>query len=306
MDCIRFDNVSRRFGETIATDCLSFSVTPGEIYGILGPNGSGKTTAISQIMGLLAPDSGEIEVLGLDPARAWREVRRRIGLVPQETALYPELSARMNLEFHASLYLRSMRGVSRRIAEILDLVDLSARAGDLVRTYSGGMKRRLAIGRALMHEPEILVLDEPTLGVDVQGTNTIWEYIRSLASAGKTILLTTNVMSEADYLCDRLLIIDHGRRVVSGSPDELKTELGEREIVMALEEEVDPASLEAIVGGSFNRRGLTVTVAAEHGKDDLVALMARLPTDFPLSSIEMKKPRLDDVFLHHTGRSLRE
>ena len=306
MECIRCDHVFKRFGDTVASEDLTFSVSTGEVYGILGPNGAGKTTVIRQIMGLLAPDSGAIEVLGLKPTKQWKQVRRRIGLVPQETALYPELSARMNLEFYAALYLASMRGARSRIAEVLELVDLESRAGDLVRTFSGGMKRRLAIGRALLHDPEILVLDEPTLGVDVQGTNKIWDYIRSLAASGKTILLSTNVMSEADYLCDRLLIIDHGRRVVSGSPDELKTALGEREIVMTLDEELDRATLEEVIAVPFDQRGTVVTVSAANGRDDLVAIFDRLPPSFPLSSIEMKKPRLDDVFLHHTGRSLRE
>jgi ABC-2 type transport system ATP-binding protein len=306
MDCIHFTNVTKRFGDTVATDNLSFSVRTGEIYGILGPNGAGKTTVIRQIMGLTAPDAGSIDVLGLEPQKQWKQMRSLVGLVPQETGVYPELSARVNLQFHASLYLPSMRNVRRRIDEVLELVDLAGRANEPVRTYSGGMKRRLAIGRSLLHEPQILILDEPTLGVDVQGTHTIWDYIRDLARAGTTILLTTNVMSEADYLCDRLLIIDLGRRVVAGTPDELKTALGEREIVIELEEMLKDEELKRFLPRGFTRRGSTVTVTAARGRGDLVALMEQLPESLPISSIEMKKPKLDDVFLHHTGRSLRE
>lgn len=233
-------------------------------------------------------------------------MRRLVGLVPQETALYPELSARMNLEFQAALYLDAMKGVDKRIQEMLELVDLSARADEPVKRYSGGMKRRLAVGRALLHDPEVLVLDEPTLGVDVQGTHKIWDYIKGLADTGKTILLATNDMSEADQLCDRVLIIDYGKPIALGSPEELKRTLGQREIVISLEKEPERTVLESLIPGEFELRGATVTIKALHGEEDLITIIRNLPDSIPMAGIEMKKPRLDDVFLYYTGRSLRD
>jgi ABC-2 type transport system ATP-binding protein len=221
MGIIEFHKVVKNYGEHRANDNLSFSVHPGIVFGIVGPNGSGKTTAINQIIGLLKPTEGKVIVKGFDPVKEYREVRKIIGLVPQETALYPELNALDNLRFFAALFMQK-GNINKIISGIIDLVDLTHRAKDPVKSYSGGMKRRLAIGRALLHDPDIILLDEPTLGVDVQGSHKIWEYIRTLAGENKTILVTTNVMSEADTLCDELLIIDRGKSVIEGSPEELK------------------------------------------------------------------------------------
>ena len=221
MNTIQFEQVHKTYGHIKANDGLSFAVNPGFVFGILGPNGSGKTTAINLIIGLIKPSAGKIKVKGFDPIKNFKQVRKIIGLVPQETALYPELSAVENLRFYAALFMVKGK-VREKISQVLDLVDLTHRKKDPVKTYSGGMKRRLAIGRALLHDPGIILLDEPTLGVDVQGSHKIWEYIRRLASENKTILVTTNVMSEADYLCDEVLIIDHGKKIVQGTPDELK------------------------------------------------------------------------------------
>ncbi len=203
-------------------------------------------------MGILSPDSGFISIAELDPLRDWRKIRSFIGFVPQETSLYPELTGFQNLEFHCAMYLNTMKGFKDKVNTILKLVDLHHRSREKVRTYSGGMKRRLAIGRALLHDPEIIILDEPTLGVDVQGSHKIWEYIKGLAEKGKTVIVTTNVMSEADFLCDNLLIIDNGTNIAMGTVDELKSSIGKKEIIIR------------------------------------------------------KKPSLDDVFLHYTGRNLRD
>ncbi len=252
METILFKDVVKKYKSIIANDKLSFSIDKGEIFGLLGPNGSGKTTAIKLLTGLLYPDSGEIKILGMDPNKNWKSLRYSFGLVPQETSLYPELNAIQNLQFAASLYMKNLRKIKGTIDNILDLVDLKKRAKDKIETYSGGMKRRLSIGRALLHDPEIMLLDEPTLGVDVQGSHRIWDYIKKFAKSGKTVLITTNVMSEADYLCSKLLIIDHGKNIALGTPDELKDSLGLKEITVS------------------------------------------------------KKPSLNDVFLHYTGRSLRD
>jgi ABC-2 type transport system ATP-binding protein len=301
--------VSRRFGELTAVDDLSFQVQRGELFGLLGPNGAGKTTTIQLITGLLRRDSGEIRVLAYDPEREPRQVRRRIGVVPQETNLYADLSATDNLWHHAALYCEDLSGVKERIGELLRLVNLWERRTDPVRTYSGGMKRRLALARALLHEPEIILFDEPTTGVDVQGKHAIWEHIKQQQVTGKTFILSTNDMAEADVLCDRLVIIDHGRAIALDTPENLKAGLG-RDIVTlrttpAIE---DPEALFAEFHvQAISRPGpdqLRFEVAdAESIVGELVSLVT---SEHRLEAMRIARPTLDDVFLHHTGRALRE
>lgn len=223
---VEFDNVTKVLGDQPRVNGLSWQVPAGRICGLLGPNGAGKSTVINMTTGLLSATSGGVRVAGFDPVRQAVAVRRLIGLVPQADSVYPELTARENLHFHGALYMTDMKSVASRIDEILALVELSDRADDRVKTYSGGMRRRLCIGRALMHHPQILLLDEPTLGVDVQGTYRIWDYVKALSGQGITVVLTTNVMAEADYLCDDVIILDHGRRITQGSPAELKAAAG--------------------------------------------------------------------------------
>lgn len=220
-------DVDKTLGKVKRIDCINMETEPGKIYGLIGPNGAGKTTLFNLITGLYKPDNGTIRVVGLDPVRDYKETRRQIGLLPQSTALYPELSARENLHFHAALYLPKMqKNIAKRIDEILALVDLSERADEPVKNYSGGMSRRLGIGRALLNDPQILLLDEPTLGVDVQSTHRIYEYIRNLKDNNKTIIVATNIMAEADALCDEVIIIDRGKKICEGAPAKLKSELG--------------------------------------------------------------------------------
>lgn len=219
---IEVSGLIKRFGKYTAVNELGFSVSAGEIFGLLGPNGSGKTTTINMISGLSVPTGGSVSVLGLDPRKQSSAVRRKLGVVPQETALYEELSARRNLAFHADLF--GMRGARRRqrIEQMLELAQLGDRANSRVETFSGGMKRRLAIARALLHDPSVIYLDEPTLGVDVQSRHVIWDYIRQMRAEGRTVLITTNYLEESDQLCDRIAVIDHGRLVGLDSPDGLK------------------------------------------------------------------------------------
>ncbi len=223
---VQFDHVTRILDGEPRVDDFSWRVPPGRIYGLLGPNGAGKSTVVNMITGLLPASSGTIRVGGFDPVAQAVKVRSLIGLVPQHNALYPDLSARENLRFHGALFMRNMRDVPARVEGILELVELTDRANDRVKIYSGGMQRRLSIGRALMHHPQILLLDEPTLGVDVQGTYRIWDYIKQLREDGITVVVTTNQMDEADYLCDDIVILDHGRLIVQGSPAELKQQAG--------------------------------------------------------------------------------
>jgi ABC-2 type transport system ATP-binding protein len=209
-----------------AVDHLSLIVQQGEIFGLLGPNGSGKTTTINMISGLSVPTSGEVRVMGYDVRHQARQVRRLLGSIPQETALYEELTAWDNMDFHADLFGVPRQEKKERIVRLLELVQLLDRKASRVSTFSGGMKRRLAIARALLHDPLLVYLDEPTLGVDVQARRAIWDYCLSLRDQGKTVLITANYLEEAQTLCERLAIIDHGKLITVDTPDHLKQTYG--------------------------------------------------------------------------------
>ena len=210
---LQVSGLRKVFGTHVAVDAVSFSVEPGTLVGLLGPNGAGKTTTVGMIAGLLQPDAGEVRVDGQPLTRDTDPVKRRIGLVPQDLALYDELSALANLHFFGALYGLSGAALSRAIDEALSLVDLRDRARDLVRTYSGGMKRRLNLAASLLHDPDILLLDEPTVGVDPQSRHAIFTNLETLKGRGKALLYTTHYMEEVERLADRVVIIDHGQVV---------------------------------------------------------------------------------------------
>ena len=304
---LTLDKVTKVLGKVNRIDELTFSCTSGQVYGLLGPNGAGKTTLMSLITGLYRPTSGTVRLLGLDPDKDAKKVRRLIGLVPQETSLYPELSAVENLRFHAALYLKDVRHSASRISEVLELVDLTDRAKEPVGNFSGGMKRRLAIGRALLADPRILLLDEPTLGVDVQGTHRIWDYIKRFKDEGRTVLISTNVMAEADMLSDKILLLDHGKMVRFDSPSNLKAEI--EDTVVRLTPTVgwkpDTDLLDSILGHYRMDDGVIV-VDAPQGEADLSRILNRVDGVLELSGVELHRPTLDDVFLALTGRTLRD
>jgi ABC-2 type transport system ATP-binding protein len=216
--------VTCTFGQVRALDRLSLVVQTGTVVGIVGPNGAGKTTLIDVICGLVRPSQGAARVLGQDMAGGASSLRARIGVLPQETALYDEVTARQNLLFAAALY--GVPNAEARIAEVLGLVGLTARANDVVRGFSGGMQRRLAIARALLHNPPLLILDEPTVGVDVEARHQIWAHIRSLRAGGRTVILTTNYLDEAEALCDRVVILRAGKVVADDTPAALGARTG--------------------------------------------------------------------------------
>jgi ABC-type multidrug transport system ATPase subunit len=221
---IEVAGVDCSFGHVRALDGLSLRVLQGTVVGIVGPNGAGKTTLIDVICGLIRPDRGTVRVLGQDVAVNASAVRARIGVLPQETALYDEVTPLQNLRFAAALY-----GIPRpdaRITEVLELVGLNARRKDIVRGFSGGMKRRLAIARALLHDPQLLILDEPTVGVDVEARHQIWAHVRSLRAAGRTFVLTTNYLDEAEALCDRVAILRAGKLIAEDTPAALEARTG--------------------------------------------------------------------------------
>jgi ABC-2 type transport system ATP-binding protein len=214
---LQVNSLTKRYGERMAVDAISFSVAQGETVGLLGPNGAGKTTAIAMISGISKPDGGEVTLGGVRLAQDANALKRRVGLVPQDLALYEELSAWANLQLFGGLYGLGAAELQPRAKAALALVGLADRSADCVKTFSGGMKRRLNIAGALLHEPDLILLDEPTVGVDPQSRNAIFENLEELKRRGKTLLYTTHYMEEAERLCDRILILDHGRILASDS-----------------------------------------------------------------------------------------
>ncbi len=308
-EAIVLKNVTRRFDHFVAVDGLSFTVQQGEIFGLLGPNGAGKTTTINMITGLLQRHSGEIHVLGFDPQTDARSVRERIGLVPQETNLYADLNTLDNLWHHAALYCRDLKTVKQRIEQLLQLMDLWERRKDRVGTFSGGMKRRLALARALLHDPDVIFFDEPTLGVDVQGRHALWEHIKTQCEQGKTFVVSTNDMTEADVLCDRLAIIDKGHVITLDSPENLKKALGRDIVTLCTTPPIeDPPALFAGLGVHGVVRTSVDHLRLEVRDAETIAgeLVTRITANHRLESIRIARPTLDDVFLSYTGRALRE
>jgi len=308
-NAIDVNSVTRRFGEITAVDELSFVVAPGEIFGLLGPNGAGKTTTIHLLTGMLAKDEGTIRILGLDPHREPRQVHKIIGYVPQETNVYLDLSAVDNLWHHAALYCDDLSCVEEDISELLSLMNLWDRRKDPIRTYSGGMKRRLALARTLLHDPEVIFFDEPTLGVDVQGKHVIWEHIKVQQEKGKTFIVSTNDMMEADNLCNRLVIIDHGKAITLDTPENLKAELARDIVILHTSPAIkDPEEI---------FRGLNIQ-AVKHPEPGAIRfeiknaetlveqIISRVADDYQLESMRIARPSLDDVFLQYTGRALRD
>ncbi|WP_077706550.1 ABC transporter ATP-binding protein [Virgibacillus dokdonensis] len=294
-------------GTFYALKDLNLNINKGKVFCLLGPNGSGKTTTINLINGLNRPTAGNVKVLGLDPIKDMKKVRRLISVVPQETALYNDLSARENLLFHAQYYGLEKSKWHKYSDEVLDLVGLTKRQYDRVGTYSGGMQRRLSLARALITEPEIILLDEPTLGVDVQSRNSIWNHIREFVSEGKTVLLTTNNMEEAEYLADEIMIIDHGEEVVHGTPQSLKEKIHQNLLVFRFDSGQSAQTayeyLHAYYETKVDQMTVQVTIP---DKDSHFDIMKRVePLSDVMGSFEMREPTLNDVFLHFTGRQLR-
>jgi ABC-2 type transport system ATP-binding protein len=305
------EGITKRYGEVTALDDVSVTIEEGELFGLLGPNGAGKSTLIHILSTLLQPTSGRASVAGHDVLGDRDGVRSSIGVVFQEPALDEELTARENLSFHGVMYGMSKAAREERIAEVLDLVELTDRADDLVETYSGGMKRRLEIARGLVHRPEVLFLDEPTLGLDAQTRRHIWEYIERLNDeTGVTVILTTHYMEEADVLCDRIGVIDDGKLVELGTPDGLKAGIGGDLVTVtvagnraAFRTLLDGYDWVLAVEGTDGEFRLTVDDGSE-----------RVPTLFrdtagsqcEITSVTMREPSLEDVFLELTGHGIRE
>ena len=305
---IEMVELCKDFGKFRAVDHLTLTVQQGEIFGLLGPNGSGKTTTINMVSGLSVPTGGEVSVMGYDVRRDARRIRQILGSVPQETALYEELSASTNLDFHADLFGVPRREKKERIIRMLKLVQLLDRKDSRVGTFSGGMKRRLALGRALLHDPQLIYLDEPTLGVDVQSRRAIWDYIISLREQGKTVLITTNYLEEAQALCDRLAIIDHGKLIAVDTPVHLKQTYGGSVVELETVQPSDAvAQLRALAGvKDVVQDGSRLTITTQDNSNVVPQIINVISHQGEIHSIAVREPNLDEVFLRLTGTALRD
>jgi len=301
-------DLTKVFGQYTAVDHLSLTVPQGQIFGLLGPNGSGKTTTINMLSGLSVPTSGQVRVLGYDVRHQTRQVRQLLGAVPQETALYEELSAWANMDFHAELFGLPARDKKQRITAMLELVQLLDRKDAAVNTFSGGMKRRLALGRALLHDPKLVYLDEPTLGVDVQGRRVIWDYILGLRDQGKTVLITTNVLEEAEALCERIAIIDHGKLIAVDTPEHLKLTYGGRVVELETEHPLAATdALRALPGvTSVDQDGAHLTIRTSGAEHVVSQVVNQVSQSGDLRNISIHEPALEEIFLRLTGKALRD
>lgn len=309
MPAIHVENLTKKFHDFVAVDTVSFEIESGEIFGLLGPNGAGKTTTISMLATMQRPTSGTATVNGCDVLTDEDGVRRSIGIVFQDQSLDEELTAYENMDFHGRLYRIPRTEREERIAALLALVELDGRKDDLVKTFSGGMRRRLEIARGLLHRPKVLFLDEPTLGLDPQTRNHLWAYIEELnAEMGITIILTTHYMDEADRLCDRIAIIDHGRIVAMDTAQNLKDAVGGDVItVQTPDPALIPSRIRAPWVERIEERGGYVTVTLHNAERHLSEIVTLLNENgIEITSISVRKPTLEDVFLHYTGKTMRE
>ncbi len=299
------DGLTRRYPGGQAVCDVRFQVGQGELFAFLGPNGAGKSTTISMLCTLERPSAGRAWVAGHDVARAPLEVRRRIGLVFQDSTLDAELTGLENLRLHADLYGMPRARARRRIDDMLELVDLADRAREAVRRYSGGMRRRLEVARALLHGPRVLFLDEPTLGLDPRTRAQVWRYVRGLsASEGVTVFVTTHYLDEAEH-CDRLAIIDRGRLVTVGQPAELKAAIGADRIELRTgDDALVELTLRQRFGVRVDRDRDRLVLWAADGAAFVPRMCAAL--DVPVLAVSVTRPSLDDVFLHHTGRGIQD
>jgi ABC-2 type transport system ATP-binding protein len=305
------ERLVKRYGDKTVVDRVGFHIDEGEAYGLLGPNGAGKTTTISMLVGLLRPDEGTVRVGGVDVGEDPVAAKRLIGYVPQEIALYPELTARENLRYFGRLYGLPRRELTSRIGEVLDLVGLTDRGDDKVGTYSGGMKRRTNIAVALLHRPRLLILDEPTVGVDPQSRVAILDRVEALVGEGMSLLYTSHYMEEVERVCTRVGIIDQGRVVADGTKRELVAELGGTDRVeLTLDGDVTAAAeklrtvegvSEAVVTGSSSIRLLVAG-----GRHLLPALLSAIGDAGAVTGVEVVEPDLEAAFLHLTGSTLRD
>jgi ABC-2 type transport system ATP-binding protein len=338
-DIVTVTDLVKNFGDNTAVDGVSFAICEGEVFGLLGPNGAGKTTTISMISCLLSPTSGEVVVDGASVLTDPGKVKRALGVVPQDIALYPTLTAVENLRFWARMYGLSGKVLEERVADALRLADLADRAKEPIEKYSGGMKRRINIAAGIMHHPRVLIMDEPTVGIDPQSRNHILETVKDLNRRGMTVIYTSHYMEEVEFLCDRVGIMDRGKLIALGTIDELKRLVGDENVISVRVNELPAGALEALRA----LPGVSSVSVAAHAADAEDAHEAEAPVDAPadaeaavetgttvevlsrdagvviasvvtaltgsgarVTSIDVREPNLESVFLHLTGKSLRD
>ncbi|HMN59570.1 MAG TPA: ATP-binding cassette domain-containing protein [Anaerolinea sp.] len=319
---VNVEQLTKKYGEFSAVREINFSIEQGEVFGLLGPNGAGKSTTISMLTGLYPPTAGSIRIAGLDAVREARQVKRIIGVVPQDIALYPALSARANLRFFGEMFGLAGGELRARVESVLEYVAMSERANDPVRTYSGGMKRRINLAVGLINNPQVLFLDEPTVGVDPQSRNHIFESVERLnQEAGMTVLYTTHYMEEAERLCKRVAIIDRGQIIALDTPRNLIGMLGggiirmgvaepaeeTRRAIEALEMVKSAAYLAAEEGENPAQRRHILKIETLQANQALLQIIHCMnERNLDILSIETLEPNLESVFLHLTGKSLRQ
>ncbi|MEC1621708.1 ABC transporter ATP-binding protein [Bacillus mojavensis] len=310
---LQAENIKKAYGKKTIVKGISFSLKKGESFGLLGPNGAGKSTTISMISGLVPLDGGEITVGGYVIGKETNKAKQKIGIVPQEIALYPTLTAQENLVFWGKMYGLTHGEAKKRSAEVLEYVGLTERAKEKIETFSGGMKRRINIGAALMHKPELLIMDEPTVGIDPQSRNHILETVKQLNETGMTVIYTSHYMEEVEYLCDRIGIIDQGEMIAIGTKTDLCSRLGGDTIIQMTVSGADEGFLSAVRSlahvneVTVNESELKIEVAAAHHEKVITSLLteaAALQTN--LLSLQVQEPNLERLFLNLTGRTLRD
>jgi len=304
-------DLKKAFGDLEAVKGISLQVARGEVFGLLGPNGAGKTTTISMLTGLLEPSSGQISVDGLDLKSHTNEVKAKLGLVPQELALYMTLSARQNLTFFGRIYGLKGKELRQRVDEVLETIGLTERANDPIKEYSGGMKRRVNIGAGLLHKPEVLFLDEPTVGVDPQSRNAIFESVETLNRAGMSVIYTTHYMEEAQRLCHRVAIVDEGRLIALDTPAALIRSLGGGVVILGIAEGAPEELMDRIAQvpavRSATRNDGELKVETQRLQDGLMGTLdITNQLDVRITSLEILEPNLESVFLNLTGKKLRQ
>ncbi|NJM00265.1 MAG: ATP-binding cassette domain-containing protein [Synechococcaceae cyanobacterium SM2_3_2] len=310
-------HLQKRYGSAVAVEDISFEVSAGQIFGLLGPNGAGKTTTLRCLCTLQRPDAGELDICGVSVIKFPRAARQKLGYVSQEVALDKVLTGRELLELQAAIYHMPRPLAQERIDSVLSLLDLEDRADERTGTYSGGLRKRLDLAAGLLHQPQVLVLDEPTAGLDIQSRLAIWDFMRQLKSLGLTVLLTSHYLEEIDMLADRLAIIDKGRVIAEGSPAELKDRVGGERLTVRLEEFTDRDLAEkgshllselpfarSVVINSAQGNALNVVVEGSEAEVLPQVRAALTAAHLPIFSIAQSRPSLDDVYLVATGQTL--
>jgi ABC-2 type transport system ATP-binding protein len=308
---VEVNNLVKSYNGLTAVNGVNFAIRQGEIFGLLGPNGAGKTTTISMLTCLLVPTSGTVKIAGHDVVSEAKAVKGIIGLVPQDLAVYPLLSARDNLLFFGRIYGLKGRPLRQRVDDLLEMVGINERTNDLVDKFSGGMKRRVNIAAGLLHQPQVLFLDEPTVGVDPQSRNFIFDNIEQLNRQGMTILYTTHYMEEAERLCHRVAIIDQGQIIALDTPKTLIGSLGGGIIRLGVPESTTQAFIDQVkklpAVKDVSRRDDILSVQTRHSQEALMQIIQLLnAAKVTITTLEILEPNLESVFLHLTGRRLRD